>query len=1289
MKLRDTGKLAIRSVQVLVLVLLIAAAFFVSIGRFLVSISDWYREDLSNVLIERIGIPVVVGEITGDWSYFDPRFSVATISFGSSIRINGATLQVGVLDSLREGKLVVTTVEIADLSMEMEERTPQSWHIKEFPDSEEPVNLEVLFNSLPHLSVVTIGSLSLSLEGLRASYVVNDIKGDQIQFLSSRGKRTFTAPVRMTRLGEQEVSSDIHLIGDYRGDFRSSDFSGQFYMHAPQINIADFLYDSSSTLKRLELAGDIWLTMDSGQLNMVSEIEINALLARGTKSELAVRGSLILGLVGLSDRYEISGHKLNMAVGENEIHLDGLHGVVSNLHGNTQIGLVVPTVDLSELSAVIGGFEQTFVPERLIENISAISPRGHLEQTVVYLDIGDSIEDARIVSMVNEASIDAHLGSPAITRLNGLLSLGLDRGYVDIDNGRFDMHFKSMFNEVWPFDSARGRINYRNDGSLFRVSSGLIELLHKELSAYGKLQINLASDREAHTWGLAIGIKNGDLSEANRYLPNTLSPNLISWLEGAVQGGIAAETALVFHGSLYRGAPKIRKVFETSFQVSGATLDYHEDWPTIYDLESTVFLGNEGVKSQDTKGRVLNSQISSAQVNIPFPYQGQAESVFVDAVIRGPLTDGISVLNDTPIAGQISRVAKNWSGSGEIEGYLKLDVPIGDREEAYSDVDVIFKGNGISFPNYDLEASDLNGAIRYENKTGLTSKGFTARLFNEPITGFIGSELRGESGEVIVNLSGTVGAVDLYDWSGQSLLSRTVGEIQYESSVHIPFGVDAGNSYVETTSNLKGATLNFPSPLGKDEQEERLLYYRQEFLEPGFLIGISLGDLQGSLLVKNELVEGGVLHFGNEPLSEISYDAISVTGNLSQVNYEAWDQFFLAMESLSDVSLESELADRVDLISLHIDELNVYALELQDVVANITRIEDAWRAELQNVELSGVVVLNDDDEKPLVVNLDFLRFTDEPGATDPLLEVRPQELGDIDFSTSELTYGDENYGNWSFQLRPDIQGATLDNLSAEVKGISIHEGAEVNWFFDGAHSSTFKGNVSTDNLALALKEWGFASSIEGTGFEFAADFSWQGPPSAIEVEIVSGELEILGGKGRFVQAETGTGALKLLGIFDFAQIARRFRFDFSDVVQKGWSFNDVIGSVGFDSNVITILDPVAIEGSSSNFTIGGVVDLATGALNNDMIVTLPVSRNLPWYAAYSAIVTGPLFGAAVMLAQKVLGAQIDLISSAKYLVRGTIEEPKIEFVSFFNDSIRETAPSEPPEELTVQETDGN
>ena len=42
-----------------------------------------------------------------------------------------------------------------------------------------------------------------------------------------------------------------------------------------------------------------------------------------------------------------------------------------------------------------------------------------------------------------------------------------------------------------------------------------------------------------------------------------------------------------------------------------------------------------------------------------------------------------------------------------------------------------------------------------------------------------------------------------------------------------------------------------------------------------------------------------------------------------------------------------------------------------------------------------------------------------------------------------------------------------------------------------------------------------------------------------------------------------------------------------------------------------------------------------------------------------------------MLAQKVFEDQIDQFSSAKYKITGTIEEPEIEFVSIFDDSVRE------------------
>jgi len=74
---------------------------------------------------------------------------------------------------------------------------------------------------------------------------------------------------------------------------------------------------------------------------------------------------------------------------------------------------------------------------------------------------------------------------------------------------------------------------------------------------------------------------------------------------------------------------------------------------------------------------------------------------------------------------------------------------------------------------------------------------------------------------------------------------------------------------------------------------------------------------------------------------------------------------------------------------------------------------------------------------------------------------------------------------------------------------------------------------------------------------------------------------------------------------------------------------------------------------------------------------LPVGRTLPWYAAYSAIATGPLAGAGVMIAQKVFESQIDQMSSAKYRITGSIDEPDIEFIAIFDDKVAEVSPAEP------------
>jgi uncharacterized protein YhdP len=80
------------------------------------------------------------------------------------------------------------------------------------------------------------------------------------------------------------------------------------------------------------------------------------------------------------------------------------------------------------------------------------------------------------------------------------------------------------------------------------------------------------------------------------------------------------------------------------------------------------------------------------------------------------------------------------------------------------------------------------------------------------------------------------------------------------------------------------------------------------------------------------------------------------------------------------------------------------------------------------------------------------------------------------------------------------------------------------------------------------------------------------------------------------------------------------------------------------------------------------VDLREGTLKNEMIVTLPVSESLPWYAAYVAI-ANPLAGIGVAIGERILRKPIQRMSSAKFTVDGRIDDPEVKFLTLWGESI--------------------
>ena len=1316
--MQNTLTILVRGIELIVLAALILAALYVCVGRLLVSTSEFFRTDLEDLLETRYAVSVQTGSVQGSWQRFDTIVDITDIRIGDpdnpALKSDTVRVRISPLHSLIKGRLVVTEIDFLNLYLSLEEHTPGKWNVVGMTGFDKPVDFEYLLDSLPQLNVVRILDMSVVLNGLRSSYIVSNMADKPIELLSEDDLKIISMPVNLTKSGSEE-NRHLHLMGEYHGHFGEPDFSGQFYLDISQLQLLDFLHpvDSLKELESIDVNGQIWAEFDADDFEFRGHVNVDS----QTEGSLPINADLQFGARGVPGRVWFYGENIRLVSQDNEIQLQNVNTVLEEQLDIWSIGIQIPALDLGEFAGMLTTLGAAFsvVPVRLTDFVSGTSPDGSLNSTIAVFKVDETLQDLRIASILSEVNLRPHLGIPGISNMNGLASIGLDSGYVDIRSQQSSVHFSSTFSDPWLFDSIRGRLNFRNNNGATQLSSGLVEVLQGDASAYGKMMVNLESSREQGSftpaegsftpaegsftpaegsftpaegsynpangsWGLVVGICNGDLSDFRRYLPTTLKPEVLSWSDQAIKSGTVTESGLLLHGELVRSAPKINKALDGYFHIADGVLDYHPDWPGLFGIAATFHVGHSGIFTNNATALFLNSEVLSGNASVPIHIDGTADTIHINGKFQGIMQDAINVLQETPIADQISHSAREWSGVGDITGHLTLEIPIGARrgEDPEGDITVVMRGNELVFSDLDLHVKDLSSEIRYTNRNGLTSEGFTASLFDESINGFIDSELKGESGEITINFSGFADVENIYHWSEQNLLSRAEGKSEYKVAVHIPYGGDADQTYIEAISDLRGTRLNLPKPLAKDADTERLFNYRQSFLESGYQIDLSLGDMKGTFYTEDGLIRDGQFHFGPGKSASIpSREGINVTGSLSYASYEEWDRFLDELSSISDVSIKSELEERTGTVSLEIGELMFYSMELENVSARINRDMDAWKVNLSSEAMEGSVMLPDDDEKPMQIALDHLRFPEKDDSPDPMESVDPKDLGKIDFSTEELIYGDEHYGSWAFQMRPDQTGAKIQNLSAELRGLTLQEGAELSWVYnDGRHGSAFQGTVTADDIGSTLTSWGFASSIEGSDFSFNTNLTWNGSPAAMDIDIVEGQLHIDKGKGRFVQAETGTGVLKLLGIFDFVQIGRRFQFDFDDVVQKGWSFNNISGAVKFNKGSIDVLEPVVIEGSSNILKIGGSVDLDTKQLDNDLIVTLPVNRNLPWYAAYSTVAGGPLIGFGVMLVRKVMKKQIDQMSSAKYKVAGTWEDPEIVFVTIFNDSVREVGTEE-------------
>jgi uncharacterized protein (TIGR02099 family) len=1109
--------------------------------------------------------------------------------------------------------------------------------------------------------------------------------------------------------GEYPKSGEIEIVGEYSGDPRDFDeYYARAWMHVTPMPIREFLPNldyKGFSLDTFQLEGDFWLEFDHGRFDITTEFNV-PVLALNTGLPETVDFENITGLfriigTGPDDwRAYLNGLKLNYNGGQ--WTPGNIAAVTYKTVNNNNLLLHFGSLDvgyLADFGIEIGG---DVIPERTVMMLQAMKPRGMLEDMYVYFRQSSEKPDFRFVGLFKSGNIEAYSGAPAVTNLDTIFSISPQETWLDLHSGAFSIGFESISDETWDFDSARGRLNFDYKQGFLRVGSGLLKMRKDDMVVSGKLQLNLTTDRRYQNWGLLIGIENGDISQKSLYLPNTLSDEVTEWLDEGLVSGILKDGGLLFHGSLSQDAEAIEKLYELYFNAENTTLNYHPDWPQLEYMNGLVNVGDWGVSSNQVTARLYDSQLK-ADVLMPFGASGQTSYVYMTGGLEGTAADGMKFINRTPIADMIDHLSDDWTTEGNITADLALKIPVSDaidesgkpRYNFDGEVNTQMLGVNLYLPEYDLNIRNISSSVNYTVATGLSADQFDARLLGFPVRGNISTFYEPGSdqgqGHVLIDFEGKTSIEKLRDWTELTLLHLASGEFDYTASLISPFGEQAPDGSLRAESDLYGTEIQIPAPLLKLPEERVPFKYQSDFTDDGMKVRVDYANGFNAVLgMKTTIIERGSLIFGSARAKLPWEPGVEVHGALEKLDVNEWmrtyDRFTGGFEKSTYASFDEELESVIRLLELDVGMFTVEDIHFEDSKLRINRIEQAWKVDLVNPSLSGNVKFYDDENIPIDVMVDYLRLISEPGETDyedPLAELTVSDLVPMIVQINEFSFDDENYGSWKFKLEPVGNHVKISDLYASVKGLEVGDentgGGFAEWHFNGSHQTTkFDGIVRPREMAVALTEWGYAPSIEGEQFVFDMEIGWNGSPVMISKETVRGAIKVASRRGRFVQV-TGAGAVKVLGIFDFAALARRFQFDFSDVLSKGFEFDKIRGEWWVDEAQLRVTRPITVEGSGSSFKAGGAMDLVTGDLDGDMIVTLEVSRNLPWY---SAIVVSPMVGATVFLAQKVFQNQINQLSSAKYQVTGTVEEPIIEFVNIFDDSVRE---EKKPTEVSANE----
>ena len=886
-----------------------------------------------------------------------------------------------------------------------------------------------------------------------------------------------------------------------------------------------------------------------------------------------------------------------------------------------------------------------------------------------FTGIFDNNGEYQFSSFFRDVKLQDRLRKNSFLGLDGKITASSqEKLLVRINTPSLRIHSEYFFDKEIVMNSLKGD---------FYITSnkGRYELINKSFSFYsgnspfkGKLSFIPSS---MYTLGdLILSLQAEDIA-MNRildFIPNlSATQHIKPWINNNIYCGNLEYVSFLYRGPADYKFTDTSSSFQMDLNLKDSCLALAST--NLEELEVLAKIDNTNFKGKIIKGNLFNSDII-ADIGISRDIN-RIYNLAVEGESEGPISSIIDLYNSY----NTSFVSKTVSGrhSTEFSFYAPLSNSSGLFEKSnLLKVRTEISDASLVLVNENFLVKNLYSTLDFNSAKGFKKSSLSFNLNSIPMEFDLSTKAIRRELRTVISSQSQIKLSQLFSFHDYS--NFVSGSSQFNIQFTLPGyirGKPFANSQVNIESQLKGTVIKLPSPFKKDSKSELALKLDISERAEKTNLKFSYGDiLRGRLILRDKKLEGYVIAGPKKQSITVVPDQIKLVGTFSEIDLRNLSQFKINSSSLSGSFFFIE--------NLNIGQAKLSSAVIIDTNINMKPTSEGPFFSLKNRDFSGSVLLRENQEIDL--KLDFLKLNLNQTQEDAFFISTFNAIKNpISFSVESLLLGPKSYGNWSFKIFPLKNSLTLVDIQGKYGRWGVaknkdHQESEIvitkNAF---GWESKLKTRIYSGSPEKAFSQVGLDVDFAIGEIEFYPDVKWKGLPWEFKFDRMVGEVGLFVNditiENKDTNIETPNNLFRLISIFNVTDTFEKVTsLDFRKLFKSGFRADIVKGNLYVDSNSLKTLNPLLFKSGSSEFRWNGSVTKdkrgVFNTLDLEVVMTLPLREYLP---AYALILGGPLTAGVVYIAGKAFERNLDKLSSGKWTISGSLDEPKTNFEGWFED----------------------